>query len=189
MNKAILALLFLIHFSLFAQKPCVYTTNVTDSLGTYRETKECMMYERNFAGNASYVFFSLVSDNTVPMLNLKIIKKSKDFMKANCFDKNSKLYLQLNNGKIITLIHTDQNYCGTMVRDEKGFDNRILSGTFLFLKGSIEDLNSSPVYLMRLKYATDAEDYVIKKEFISEMNNQTYQPETFFMDNLECVVK
>jgi hypothetical protein len=44
-------------------------------------------------------------------------------MKANCFDKNSKLILQLNNGKII--ITFDQENCGTMIRDDKGFDNRI----------------------------------------------------------------
>ena len=42
-------------------------------------------------------------------------QKSKDFLKANCFDKNSKLFLQLDNGKIITLLHLDQESCGTMV--------------------------------------------------------------------------
>ena len=74
-----------------------------------------------------------------------------------------------------------------MVRDDKGFDNRILTGSFMFLKGSMEELKSSPVNMMRIKYWTDIEDYVLKKEFQSELNDQVYEPETFFMNNLHCV--
>jgi len=31
------------------------------------------------------------------------------------------------------------------------------------------------------------EDYVMKKEFKSELNNQIYEPETYFMNNLHCI--
>jgi hypothetical protein len=44
-------------------------------------------------------------------------KKSKGFW-ANCFDKDSKLFLQLLNGTIVTLIHIDQENCGT---NDKGW--------------------------------------------------------------------
>jgi len=187
MKKAVLLFLFLISCTLFAQKPCEYSTNLTDSIGTYKVTKEYMIYEKNFAGNTSYIFYSLALTDGTPTLNLQLIQKSKDFMKANCFDKNSKLFLQLNNGKIVTLLHIDQENCGTMLRDQKGFDNRVLSGSFMFVKGSFEDLKSSAVNLMRIKYLTDIEDYVIKKEFQSELNNEIYSPDTYFINNLRCV--
>ncbi len=189
MNKAVLLILFLITNTLFAQKPCEYSTNVTDSLGTYKVTKGYIVYEKKFAGNSNYIFYSLALTDGTPTLNLQLIKKSKDFMKANCFDKNSKLFLQLNNGKIVSLLHIDQENCGSLIRDNEGFDNRVLSGTFMFLKGSMEDLKSSPVNLMRIKYLTDIEDYVMQKEFKSEMNNEVYHPETYFIDNLRCVEK
>jgi hypothetical protein len=187
MKQAILLTLFLISTILVAQKPCEYSTNVTDSLGTYKTTKEYIIYEKNFAGNTNYIFYTLVSTDGMPTLNINFIQKSKDFLKANCFDKNSKLFLQLNNGKIITLLHIDQENCGSMVRDEKGFDNRILTGSFMFVKGSIEDLKSSPVNMMRIKYLTDVEDYVLKKEFQSELDSQIYQPETYFINYLKCI--
>lgn len=187
MKKAVLLIVFLISNTLFAQKPCEYSTNVTDSIGTYKSTKEYIIYEKNFAGNTNYIFYTLAKTDGMPTLNINFIQKSKDFLKANCFDKNSKLFLQLNNGKIITLLHIDQENCGTMIRDEKGFDNRILTGTFMFMKGSIEELKSSPVNMMRIKYLTDLEDYVLKKEFQSEMNNEVYRPETYFVDNLHCI--
>jgi hypothetical protein len=187
MKPTILAFFFLISSNLFAQKNCEYSTNVTDSLGTYKSTKEYMIYEKNFAGNSSYIFYSLALTDGTPTLNLQLIQKSKEFMKANCFDKNSKLFLQLSNGKIITLLHIDQENCGSMIRDDKGFDNRFLQGTFMFLKGSFEDLKSSNLNLMRIKYLTDTEDYVIKTEFQSELNNQVYEPETYFINYLHCI--
>jgi hypothetical protein len=187
MNKALLLIIFLISTTLFAQKPCEYSTNVKDSIGTYKVTKEHIMYEKIFAGNNSYIFCSLALTDGTPTLNLQLIQKSKEFMKANCFDKNSKLFLQLNNGKIVTLLHIDQENCGTMLRDSNGFDNRVLSGTFMFIKGSMEDLKSSQVNLMRIKSLTNTDDYVIKKEFQSEMNKEIYHPETYFMDYINCI--
>jgi len=187
MKKAVLLIVFLISGTLFAQKPCEYSANVTDSIGTYKSTKEYIIYEKNFAGNTNYIFYTLALTDGTPTLNINFIQKSKEFLKANCFDKNSKLFLQLNNGKIITLLHIDQENCGTLIRDEKGFDNRILTGTFMFMKGSFEELKSSPVNMMRIKYLTDIEDYVIKKEFQSELNNQVYQPETYFVNYLHCI--
>ena len=189
MNKTVLLILFLITNTLFAQKNCEYSTNITDSIGTYKVTKEFMMYEKKFAGNSSYIFYSLALTDGTPTLNMQLIRKSKDFMKANCFDKDSKLTLQLNNGKIVTLLHIKQENCGSLIRDTEGYDNRVLVGVFMFVEGSIKDLKSSPVNLMRIKYLTDTEDYVISKEFKSELNDKIYQPETYFMDNLKCIEK
>ena len=185
--KHVLAIaIFLFSLPSFAQKPCEYTTDVTDSIGTYKSTKEYMIAEKNFAGTSSYIFFSLAVADGMPLLNVQLIQKSKGFMKANCFDKNSKLFLQLNNGKVVTLIHMDQENCGTMLRDDKGFDNRITPGTFMFMKDSFEELKKSPVSIMRIKYLTDTEDYVLKKQFTSELNNEVYEPETYFMQNIDC---
>ena len=187
MKHIITIALFAICSTVFAQKPCDYSTNVTDSLGTYKSTREYMICEKNFAGTSSYIFFSLLSTDGMPTLNVQLIQKSKSFLKANCFDKNSKLFLQLNNGKIITLLHIDQENCGTMIRDDKGYDNRVITGEFMFMKDSFEQLKSSPISMMRIKYLTDTEDYVLKKEFTSELNNEIYQPETYFVNYLHCI--
>lgn len=84
-------------------------------------------------------------------------------------------------------MHTNMEYCGSMIRDEKGFDNRVIVGNFMFMKGTMEDLKSSSLSLMRIKYLSDIEDYIIKKELVSELNGKTYQPETFFIKNLKCI--
>ena len=178
---------FFLSISLFAQTPCEFTTNVTDSIGTYKSTKEYMICEKNFAETSSYIFFSIAVTDGLPTLNVQLIQKSKSFLKVNCFDKNSKIFLQLNNGKVITLLHIEQEDCGTLLRDDKGFDNRIITGSFMFIKDSFEDLKSSPVSMMRIKYLTDTEDYVLKKQFTSELNNEMYEPESYFINNLRCI--
>jgi hypothetical protein len=177
----------ILNHSLFAQKNCEYSINVNDSLGSYKVTKEYMISEKKFAGTSNYIFFSLALTNGIPTLNVQLIQKSNGFIKANCFDKNSKLFLQLNDGNIITLIHKDQENCGTLLRDEKGFDNRITTGEFYFIKDSFDKLKKSPISLMRIKYLTDLEDYAIKKEFTSELNNTLYQPESYFINFISCV--
>ncbi|MFA9188429.1 hypothetical protein [Flavobacterium magnesitis] len=187
MKQLLLIAFFFLSLNSFAQTPCEYATNITDSIGTYKLTKEYLISEKNFAGTSSYIFYTLSLTDGTPTLNVQLIQKSKGFIRAKCFDKNSKLYLQLNNGKVITLVHTNMEYCGSMIRDENGFDNRIIVGNFMFMKGTMEDLKNSPLSLMRIKYLTDIEDYVIKKELVSELNGKTYQPETFFIKNLECI--
>lgn len=186
--KYILVLAFcLLNATIYAQKPCEYGTNVTDSLGTYKSTKEYLITEKVFGGNSSYIFCSLALTDGLPTLTLQFIQKSKDFVKANCFDKNSRVYLQLQNGKIVTLIHIEQESCGSLIRDDKGFDNRVKSGIFMFSKENYDELKKSPVSLMRIKYLTDTEDYILKKEFTSELDGKVYKPETYFIDNIRCI--
>lgn len=187
MKYILVTVLCFLSFNLFAQKPCEYTTNVTDSLGTYKSTKEYLVSEKVFGGNSSYIFYSLSLTDGVPTLTVQLIQKSKDFMKANCFDKDSKIYLQLQNGKIVTLTHIDQENCGSMLRDPNGYDNRVKSGVFMFLKENYEELKKSPVSLMRIKYLTDVEDIIIRQEFTAELDGKVYHPETYFMENLRCV--
>jgi len=187
MKQLLLSTLFFLTLNSFSQTACEYTTNITDSIGTYKVTKECLMSEKVFAGTSNYIFCSLASTDGLPTLNVQLIQKSKGFIKANCFNKSSRLYLQLNNGKVITLVHTDLEYCGSMIRDENGFDNRVIVGTFMFMKGTMEDLKSSPVSLMRIKFLTDIEDYVIRKKITSELNGTVYEPESYFMKNLHCI--
>ena len=143
MKPLIAITLFLISFTSFAQKPCEFNIDVTDSIGTYKSTKEYIISEENFAGNTNYIFFSLALTDGLPTLNVQMLQKSKGFLKANCFDKNSKLFLQLNNGKIITLIHIDEENCGSLIRDDKNFDNRVITGNFMFMKDSFEELKKS----------------------------------------------
>ncbi|MDR7210581.1 hypothetical protein [Flavobacterium piscis] len=187
MKQLITLTFFLLTFVAFAQKPCEYSTNVNDSIGSYKVTNEYLVSEKNFGGTSNYVFFSLAETDGQPSLNLQLIQKSKGFIKANCFDKNSKIFLQLQNGKIVTLIQANQENCGTLIRDDKGFDNRVNSGIFMFMKDNYEELKKSPITLMRIKYLTDNEDYIIKSELTSEMNGKVYHPDTYFIENIRCI--
>lgn len=188
MKSLLFALFIFFQFSAFAQKDCEYSTNVVDTIGSYKSTKDYLVHERIFAGNTTYIFFSLLNADGTPYLKVQTVNKSSDFIKAICFDASSKIYLQLVNGKVITLLHTNTETCGTMVRlEEENKNTRILTGDFMFLKGSFEDLKSSPVSLMRIKSATDTQDYVFKKELASELMKRSYFPENYFIDYLKCV--
>jgi hypothetical protein len=180
-----LALLFSIIAS--AQRPCEFSANVTDSLGTYKSTKEYLVFEKNFGGKSTYIFNSFVITDGVPLLNVQLIEKSDGFIKARCLDKNSKIFVQLNNGKIVTLLHIDKSNCGNLVRDDKGLGNRILTGYFMFRKEDFQELKKSPVSYIRVKFGAESEDFIYRKAIKSEMNGELYEPEAFFMNYFHCL--
>lgn len=187
MNKLLSIAFLLINIFAFAQKPCEIDTDVTDSLGTYKSTKQHLIYERSFAGNSTNIYFSIASNNGVLNLEAQFIQRSYDFIKANCLDKNSKIYLQLNNGKIVTLINIGVETCGTFVRSEDEKNNRIMSSVFVFSKENFEDLKTSKVTFIRIQFSGETFDYPFKTEFVSEIDNKTYYPETYFIDYLKCI--
>jgi hypothetical protein len=173
----------------FAQKDCEFTTNINDSIGSYKETVAVLMHEKVFGGKSTYIFFSLINNDETPLLKMQKIVKSDGFIGAQCLDNQSKIYLQLQNGKIVTLVNSDQESCGNLIRlEDQKLSTRILSANFLFLKGSFEDLKTSPISIIRIRFATETEDIVVKKELLSELTNQTSNPENYFIENINCVV-
>ena len=187
MKKFLCTIVLLFSLGLSAQKPCEISVNVSDSIGTYKSTKDYLIYEKNFAEKSSYIFASLVLTDGIPAVTIQSIEKSKDFIKAICFDKNSKIYLQLMDGNIITFYHDDSEDCGTLLRDENQINNRVLSGSFFIRKENFDALKKSPVSLMRIKYGTEMVDYIIKKDLKSELDGNVYEPEKYFMDYLHCI--
>lgn len=188
MSKKIIFVLFLLlNTFAFAQKPCEIDTNVTDSLGTYKATKQQMIFERSFAGNSNNIFFALSNTNGVISLETQQLASSFEFVKAYCLDTNSRIYLQLNNGKIVTLLYTGNDTCGTLVRNERNQNTRIISGSFVFSKDNYEDLKISPVTFMRVKFLGETLDFPFKTSFVSEMDKKTYEPENYFVNYLKCI--
>ena len=187
MKKIVLALFLLANLSVFAQKPCEIDANISDSVGTYKSTKQYMIFERSFAGNTTDIFFSLTNTNGILGLEVQQIISSSEFIKASCFNSDSRIYLQLNNGKIMTLFYVGNETCGTLIRNDKNQNIRIMSGSFVFSKENYEDLKVSPVTFMRIKYAGETLDYPLRTGFVSVLDNMMYEPEKYFMNYMRCV--
>lgn len=187
MKNLFLALFIFLNLAAFAQKPCEIDSDVKDSLGTYKSIKQQIVFERSFAGNSTDIFFALSSSNGVLGLETQILQRSKDFIKALCYDANSRIYLQLNNGKIVTLLYTGTENCGNLLRSENNDNVRVTTATFVFSKENFEDLKISPVTFMRIKFAGEVVDYPFRTTFISELDKKVYEPETYFIDYLKCI--
>jgi hypothetical protein len=189
MRTLLLIILIGLQTSLFAQKaPCELATNVTDSIGTLKETKSCLVYEKNFGNNSQLVFLNLIVENDIPTLHLQIIQKSTDFIAPKCLDKNSRIFFQLSNGKIYTFINTSENQCDNLIYNpEEKLNNRFLDAKFFFRKDDFEDIKKYPISMMHIKFASDNQDYILGKELIGEKVAGTYYPDRFFMDSYSCI--
>lgn len=188
MKPVIIFLNLLVANLIWSQKNCDYATQVSDSLGTFRSTKEYLIFERIFGNNEQYLYANLNNADGTPFLTLQYIQKNNQFINAQCFDENSKLYLQLENGKVVTLIHSKEETCGNFVINDEGKNVRVLVGNFFFLKNNIEELTSQPVTMIRVKFGTDHRDFIIKEFLESETLKKAYRPAFYFGDYLHCVL-
>lgn len=181
-------ILFSILFTsnLFSQIECEFDSDITDTSGTYKNTKDYVMHERYFGNNKATLFFSLVNADGLISLNVQFIQKNSDFIAAKCLDKNSKVYIQLANGKVITLLGIEQENCGNLVRNENE-NIRFISGYFLFMKDTYEELKKSQIEIIRIKFAGEMQDFIIKSELTSELDEKIYNPENYFINYLKCV--
>ncbi len=187
MKNLFFALFLLLNFNAIAQKPCEIDNDIKDSLGTYKSTKQHLIFERSFAGNSTNIFFALSNSNGLLAVEVQILQRSQDFIKAFCFDKTSKIYLQLNNGKIATLLYAGDETCGNLLRDDNNGNNRLTTGTFVFAIENFDALKNSPVTFMRVKFAGEMIDYPLKTSFVSELDKKAYEPENYFINYLKCI--
>lgn len=159
----------------------------TDS--TYlKKTTDILVHERVFGNNKEMIFFSLLNSNGTPMLSFQQIQKSTDFIPAICFDKKSKIYFQLENGKIITLLNTSEDNCSSLSFDQESKSNiKVITNYFLFINSNYEELKKSPISLMRIDYVGDKKNIVFKKQLKSEIINQEYNPSDYFINYLDCI--
>jgi len=187
MKKCVLALLLVINGIALAQKPCEIDADINDTIGTYKSTKQYMVFERSFAGNSTNVFFSLANTNGVLGVEMQLLQKSYEFIKTTCLNSSSKIYIQLQNGKIVTLFYAGTDSCGSLLRDDKNMNNRIITGTFLFSKDNYEDLKTAPVTFIRIQFLGETADYPFKTGFVSVLDKKMYEPEKYFIDYLKCI--
>ena len=187
--KHLLSLLLLLTLSVNAQKKdCIYDIEEKTDSTSLRVLPNVLMHEKIFGNTNEYLFFALLNDNGTPMLSIQQLQKSKDFIKTNCIAKNSKIVLQLMNGKIINLISSDEEACSVLTYDTKEKNNiRVLDGYFYFTKTNYEELKNSPISLMRIQFAGETKDYILKSELNSETLKTKSKPDSFFMEFLKCV--
>ena len=88
MKKLLFAIFIFTTINIFGQKPCEISTDVKDSIGTYKTTKDYLVFESNFSTTKEYVYFYLANTDGTPTLNVQFINKSAGFIKAKCLDKD-----------------------------------------------------------------------------------------------------
>ncbi len=185
----ILIALFFVSMYATAQKPCAYDYEINNDSTYYKETKKILIYENEFGKKSNYAFVSLVNDSGYTMLNIQRVQKSDSFIETECLDKDSRIFLQLTNGKIYTLTHLNQEVCSSRYPDMgNNLNIRVLNSSFFFMKDDFEDLKKYPISIMRIRYGFgDQITYVMEKELVSKSLETSSNPATIFMDYFNCI--
>lgn len=188
MNKILALLLFISVFAIAQTKDCDYDIEEKTDSTSLKVLPQKLMHEKIFGSSSDYLFFSLVNEDEVPILNMQLLQKSNDFIPTYCLNKSSKIFIQLDNGKIISLVNAFEENCSDLNYDATTKNNiRILNAFFYFTKTNYEELKNSPIALMRIQFAGETKDFVLKAELESETLKTKSNPARYFMEYLKCV--
>src|SRR5574343_1157866 len=188
MKKIIFYLLIFSTNSFAQNKDCLFEVNEeTDSTYT-KVLPEKFIYESVFGSTTRFLSFKLYNIDGIMGLNIQYVQKSMNFLTSTCIDKDTKIYLQLSNGKEVKLINSlDQETCNSLNIDPISKNNiRVLNGYFNFIKENFEYLKTEKVYLVRIVTITGEERFIINSELKSEINKETSHPDQFFIEYLPC---
>lgn len=191
MKKTALLLLMLLSFTsvVTAQtKRCsIDYEEINDSIN-FKKTNNVLVYEFDRVSATSSLFFSLISNNGLPFLNIQYLQKSPDFIPINCVAKKSMVSIKLVNGTTISAHYIDQDTCDTYTYDNVGKKNiRILDANFYIKKEHLELLKKSPISIIQIRFAGSTELFNIHNELKSTIVDVKTQPTNFFIDNIPCI--
>ncbi|CAM3875304.1 MULTISPECIES: hypothetical protein [Flavobacterium] len=188
MKKIVLLFILIPLFHVAQTKDCIYDLEEKTDSTLIKVLPKKLMYERVFGDSKEFIQFGLMNNNGVPTLIYQLIQKSTDFIPTNCLNKSSRIIIQLDNGKIISLLSINEALCSTLTYDEVDKSNiRILTSYFVFSKTNYDELKKSPISIIRIQYSNGGKDYVIEKEIQSELLKATFRPNQFFIEDLPCI--
>ena len=183
------AFLLLINLSFSQDKLCAFETNIVTDTSSTRVLTDEIIDEYIFGNTTSFLTFKMFEADGILGINFQYLQKSKDFLTPICIDKNTKIVLELANGKQVKLVNsTDLTTCNELQYDAINKNNlRVLNGFFYFSPENFTDLKTEKVYLIKITANTGDVNFVIKPYLNSEIYKSKSKPDTYFIENLKCL--
>lgn len=185
----IAAFLLITNLSFSQVKACDFEIDVATDTSSTRVLKDKIIDESIFGNTTSFLTFKLFEVDGLLGVNFQYLQKSKDILSPICIDKNTKIFLDLSNGKQVKMINsTEIETCNELQYDAVNKNNvRVLNGIFYFSPENFQDLKTEKVYLIKIAANTGDVNFVIKPELNSEIYNEKSTPDTYFIDYLKCL--
>ena len=183
------AFLLLINLSFSQDKLCAFETNIVTDTSSTRVLTDEIIDEYIFGNTTSFLTFKMFEADGILGINFQYLQKSKDFLTPICIDKNTKIVLELANGKQVKLVNsTEIETCNELQYDAVNKNNlRVLNGFFYFSPENFTDLKTEKVYLIKITANTGDVNFVIKPYLNSEIYKTKSKPDTYFIENLKCL--
>ena len=184
------AFLLLINLSFSQDKLCAFETNIVTDTSSTRVLTDEIIDEYIFGNTTSFLTFKMFEADGILGINFQYLQKSKDFLTPICIDKNTKIVLELANGKQVKLVNsTDLTTCNELQYDAINKNNlRVLNGFFYFSPENFTEKKKKKVYLIKITANTGDVNFVIKPYLNSEIYKTKSKPDTYFIENLKCLV-
>lgn len=189
MKNIILFICLIVTINTTAQtKDCNIDYEIKNDTTDFKKIMEYLFVEKSYPNSIESVYLSLIKSDGLSLIQLQYLQKDSNFISASCVDQKSMITFQLLNGTIVNFRHANTDYCNNLSYDpEQKANIRILSTYFQIQKDDFKRLKESPISVMQIRFQNSTKTFEVESKIESKVVQETYSPNTYFMQNLHCI--
>lgn len=134
-----------------------------------------------------FIYFSLMKEGDVKSLVLEVSVNAKEMPPVLCFNKDSRISFQLEDGSFASLRYLGEVNCGRQTNNEDTLDNSTSEAAFYLDETNLERLSEAKISSMRITTMKTNFDIGFQEVISNPQIDTPIYPKEFFLNNLQCL--
>lgn len=135
-----------------------------------------------------FIYFSLMKEADVKSLVIQLsVNAKKQVPPMMCFNKDSRVSFQLEDGSFVSLRYLGDELCGRQTENEDTLHNSTSEAAFFLDETSLKRLSESEILSMRLTTMRTNFDVAFQDVLSNEELPVPIYPKEFFLNYLQCL--
>ena len=171
----------------YAQDTCNYKIQVDTENEQFLLTHEVLTDFMIGNKQTAFIYFSLMKEGDVKSLVLQLSLNSAEMPPIACFNKDSRVSFELENGKFVSLRYLGDVNCGRETEPKDALKNSTSEAAFFIDDKSFDILQESNLKSMRLTTMKTHFDIEFQNVISNSVLKEPVYPKEFFLKYLSCV--
>jgi len=187
MKKLLLPLFLLYLLTGYSQDSCNYKIQVDTESEQFTLTHEVLADYMLGKNQTVFIYFSLMKEDTIRSLVLQLSLNAAEMPPIACFNKDSRVSFELDNGSFVSLRYLGEVNCGRQSEPKDALKNSTSEAAFYIDDKSMLMLKESKLKSMRLTTMKTNFDIEFQNLISNSIIKEPVYPKEFFLNNLSCV--
>lgn len=166
---------------------CSYKIQIDTDEETFKLTNEELTEFLVGRDRNVFIYFSLMREDAVKSLVMQVSVNAKEIPPILCFNKDSRVSFELEDGSFASLRYLGEVTCGRQVENSETLNNSTSEAAFLLDDASEKRLLQSKITSMRITTMKTNFDVTFQDVLSNAQIENPIYPKEFFLKYLKCL--